>query len=149
MLSSQEEQIERRRVFAEDQSLPRQATTMHAFAQADAAMPRGRFSAVEAATVVGSNPTIDYPAGPAWSADPGSQCVEPPLGEDNPALEPSSCEAQATGPTSDAPTPLGQRDVGSFSSDDPTTTEGPAPPSASPRGARGLVVGSSPFRRRA
>jgi len=150
MLSSQEEQEERRRVFAPDQSLPNQASTFHQRAVADAAMPRGRFSAVEAATVVGANPTIDYPAGSAWSADPGAQCVEPPLGFDNPALEPSSCEAQAPGPTSDAPsTPLGQRDVGPFSAiGDPATTEGPAPPSASSRGARGLVVGSSPLRRR-
>src|SRR6516225_5582907 len=77
MLSSQEEQEERRRVFAPDQSLPNQASTFHQRAVADAAMPRGRFSAVEAATVVGANPTIDYPAGPAWSADPGAQCVEP------------------------------------------------------------------------
>ena len=106
MLSSQEEQEERRRVFAPDQSLPNQASTFHQRAVADAAMPRGRFSAVEAATVVGANPTIDYPAGSAWSADPGAQCVEPPLGFDNPALEPSSCEAQAPGPTSDAPSTL-------------------------------------------
>jgi hypothetical protein len=39
MLSSQEEQAERRRVFAQDQSLPRQATTMHAFAQAERQRP--------------------------------------------------------------------------------------------------------------
>jgi hypothetical protein len=152
MLSSQEEQIERRRVFAQDQSLPKQATTFHQHALADAQTPRGRFSAVEASYVVGTNPTIDYPAGPAWCADPGSQCVEPPLGLDNPALDyPSSAvlhpsPAEQLGPTSDAPSPLGQRDVGSFSSDDPTTG-GLASPSASPRGARGLV-GSSPFRRR-
>jgi hypothetical protein len=110
-------------------------------------MPRDRWSLaqVTTATVVGANPTIDYPAGPAWSADPGAQCVEPPLSWDNPALEPSSCEAQATGPMSDAPTPLGLRDVGPFSAiGDPATTEGPARPPASPRGARGLVVGSSP-----
>src|SRR6516225_6383114 len=102
MLSSQEEQEERRRVFAPDQSLPNQASTFHQRAVADAAMPRGRFSAVEAATVVGANPTIDYPAGPAWSADPGAQCVEPPLGLDNPALEVASIVStpQAPGPTS-------------------------------------------------
>jgi len=144
------EQQESRRVFAQDQSLPKQATTMHQFAQADALTPRGRFSAVDAATVVGAQPTIDYPAGPAWSADPGAQCVEPPLGFENPALEPSSTapDAQATGPTSaDAHSGDVQRtDVGSFSSDDPTT-EGIAPPSASPRGARGLVGSSPPLRR--
>jgi len=105
MLSRQEEQAERRRVFA-DQSLPNQATTMHQFAQADAQTPRGRFTQVDAATVVGANPTIDYPAGPAWSADPGAQCVEPPLGFDNPALEPSSCEAQAPDGPADPSAPL-------------------------------------------
>jgi len=114
-----EEQIERRRVFAQDQSLPNRATTFHQFAQADAQTPRGRFSAIDAATVVGANPTIDYPAGPTWSADPGAQCVEPPLGFDNPAFEPStallSSSDEATGPTSDDPSPLG-RGVGSLSS---------------------------------
>src|SRR6516165_7642874 len=107
-----EEQIERRRVFAQDQSLPKQATTFHQFAQADANTPRGRFSAVDAAYVIGSKPDVAsaYPAGPAWCADPGSQLLEPPLGLDNPALEPSADDvAQATGPTlADAPsTPLG------------------------------------------
>ena len=103
-LSRQEEMLERKltiendrkvreqqdRVFAPDQSLPRQATTMHAFALADAATPRGRYTAQERSTVVGANPVIDYPAGPAWCADPGSQLLEPPLGIDNPALEPST-----------------------------------------------------------
>ena len=149
-LKMRQEQEERPRIFAPDQSVPRQATTMHAFALADALTPRGRFSAVEAQVVVGANPTIDYPAGPAWCADPGSQLLEPPLGFDNPALEPSADDvAQATGPTlADAPsTPLGQRaHVGSFSSDDPAT-EGLAPPSVTPRAHRG-GVGSSPFRRR-
>ena len=111
------EQEERRRVFAQDQSLPNRASTYHQHAQSDAATPRGRFSAVEAATVVGANPTIDYPAGPAWCADPGSQLLEPPLGLDNPALEPStgflSSPVEAPGPAS-AEAPLsGQRtDVG-------------------------------------
>jgi hypothetical protein len=127
MLSSQEEQAERRRVFAQDQSVQRQATTMLAHAIADAAIPRGRFSAVEAATVVGANPVIDYPAGPAWSADPGAQCVEPPLGLDNPALtapvEASCFTQQATDPTSDDPSPLGH-DVGSLSHSGDMTADG-------------------------
>jgi hypothetical protein len=142
-----QQQEEQRRVFADQ--LPNQATTFYQRAQADAAMmPRDRYSLaqVTTATVVGSNPTIDYPAGPAWSADPGALCIEPPLGFDNPALEPSSsCSAQATGPTSDDPSPLG-RAVGPLSSDDPAT-EGLAPPSVTLRAQRG-GVGSSPFRRR-
>jgi hypothetical protein len=144
-------QEESRRVFAPDQSLPRGATTFHQFAVADADIPRGRFTAHERSTVVGSTPATDYPAGPAWSADPGAQCVEPPLGLDNPALELgplATDEARATGPTSDAlSTPLRQRDVGSLSSDDPAT-EGLAPPSASPRAQRGGAGSSPAFRRR-
>jgi len=93
---------QQRRVFAEDQSLPNRATTFHQFAQADAQPPRGRFSAVEAQVVVGANPVIDYPAGPAWCADPGSQLLEPPLDLDNPALEPLGLATEAQGNSGDA-----------------------------------------------
>jgi len=99
-------QEERRRVFAEDQSLPNRATTFHQFAQADAQTPRGRFSAVEAQVVVGANPVIDYPAGPAWCADPGAQLLEPPLGLDNPALDPQSMTTEGSGSGADAPLAL-------------------------------------------
>jgi hypothetical protein len=103
MLSSQEEQAERQRVFAQDQSVQRQATTMHAHAIADAATPRGRFSAVEAAYVVGSTATPQYPqASTPFQRDPVPD--EPPL-DDNPALEVASIVStpQAPDPTSDAP----------------------------------------------
>jgi hypothetical protein len=83
------EQEESRRVFA-DQSLPSRASTFHQHAQADADTPRGRFTAHERSTVIGSTALPVYPAGPAWCADPGAQCLEPPLGLDNPALEPSA-----------------------------------------------------------
>ena len=146
MLSRQEEDRDRRevlrndlrvrqqepRMFAQDQSLPNQATTFHQFAQADANVPRDRYAGVNAAHVVGSTPDIagDYPAGSAWCADPGSQLVEPPLGyeidrmPELEALSPASPSPQATGPTSDgdAHSPLlhlgeGQRaDVGPLSS---------------------------------
>ena len=153
MQNEQRVREEQQRVFAQDQSLPNRATTFHQFAQADAQTPRGRFSAIDAATVVGANPTIDYPAGPTWSADPGAQCVEPPLGFDNPAFEPStallSSSDEATGPTSDDPSPLGQRSgVGPFSAIDDPATEGLAPPSASPLAQRGGVGSSPAFRRR-
>ena len=101
MLSSQEEQAERRRVFAQDQSVQRQATTMHAFAQADAATTRGRFSAHEAATVVGAEPTINYPAASPHQHDPCGQ--EPPLGFEIDQLEPSFPSVQAPGEPADAP----------------------------------------------
>ena len=134
MLSRQEEERERRAVLQNDQlvqaerrrvfapNLPRQSSTLHQHAIADADTPRGRFSAVSAAYVVGSTPT-PATAYPAASAHPVPD--EPPLGyriDAMPDLEPSalsSCSAEQTGPTSvDAPSPLaGQRGVGSFSSE--------------------------------
>jgi hypothetical protein len=125
MLSSQEEQAERRRVFAQDQSIPRQATTFHQHALADAQTPRGRFSAEVASYVVGSKPDAAsaYPAAAAHQRDPVP--IEPSLGyridDLNPSdpVELSSFTQQAPDPTSaDAPNPLGQRaDVGSLSSE--------------------------------
>jgi hypothetical protein len=142
----QREQEERRGTFAPDQSIPREATTMHAFAVNDASIPLGRFSAISNAQVVGQG--ASYPAAGPHQHDPCG--TEPPLGfrvdamfPDNFALEPSADdEAQATGEPTHAP-PLAVKRVGSplSQSGDPATTEGPAPPSASPRGARGLVVG--------
>jgi hypothetical protein len=114
MLSSQEEQQERRRVFAQDQSVPRQGSTFHQHATADANIPRGRFSAVEAAYAVGSTATPQYPqASTPFQRDPVPD--ESPL-DDNPALEVASIVStpQAPDPTSDDPSPLG-RDVGSLS----------------------------------
>jgi hypothetical protein len=103
MRNEQRVREEQRRVFAPDQSEPKQATTMHQFAQADAETPRGRFSAVGAAYVVGSTAIPQYPAasGP-FQRDPVPD--EPPLG-DNPALELAS-PAQATGEPLSA-SPLG------------------------------------------
>jgi hypothetical protein len=101
MLSKHEDRIERERVlrndarvreqqgrvFAEDQSLPPQATTMHQFAVTDAEMPLGRFSAISNATVVGSTAIPQYPQASApFQCDPVGD--EPPLGLENPAFEP-------------------------------------------------------------
>src|SRR5262249_29243505 len=98
--SAQEEQAERRRVFAQDQSL--RAGTFHQHALAEAEPPRGRYSAIANAQVVGATALPNYPAcSPALAVQLPD---EPPLGFDNPALEPSSAlpsVAQATGPTSD------------------------------------------------
>jgi hypothetical protein len=111
MLSSQEEQQERQRVFAQDQSL--RSSTFHQHAQADADTPRGRFTSHERSTVIGSTALPVYPAGPAWCADPGSQCVEPPLGLDNPALEqPSTLSpVEDSAPVSAAPSSIHAADV--------------------------------------
>jgi len=93
----QREQEETRSVYAPGQSLPKQATTFHQHALADAETPRGRFSAVSAAYVVGSEPIPRYPqaSGP-FQHDPVPD--EPPLGLDNPALDPGPdvSPAQAT-----------------------------------------------------
>ena len=88
MLSSQEEQIERRRVFAQDQSLPKQATTFHQFAQADANTPRGRFSAVDAAYVIGSKPDVAGAYHPAAAHQRDPCGPEPSLGYAIDALDP-------------------------------------------------------------
>jgi hypothetical protein len=108
-LSVRQQQEESRRVFAQDQSLPNQATTFHQFAQADAETPRGRFTQVDAATVVGANPFPNYPAAAAHQRDPVPD--EPALGYAIDDLNPSdpvevfsSFTQQATDPTSaDAP----------------------------------------------
>jgi hypothetical protein len=144
MLSSQEEQAERRRVFAQDQSVQRQATTMHQFAQADAQTPRGRFSQIDAAYVVGSTALPQYPqASTPFQRDPVPD--EPPLSaHDNPALEVASIVStpQAPDPTSDDPSPLG-RDVGSLSQ-----SGDPAPEVLAQRISQPQRVGSPvPYRR--
>ena len=98
MLSSQEEQAERQRVFAQDQSL--RGSTFHQHALADANTPQGRFSAHAAAFVIGSKPDVAsaYTAAGAHQADPCG--LEPPLGyainELEPVVSPPPV-AQATG----------------------------------------------------
>ena len=109
--SHQDEQKLRRDTFDHDMRLRNQGSTFHQHAQADAQTPRGRFSAVETTYVVGSKPTIAYPAAGAHQADPVRP--EPPLGYRVDDLEPLRPEeAQAPEPTS---APLSPRDVGSLS----------------------------------
>jgi len=145
MLSSQEEQAERRRVFAQDQSLRNQGSTFHQHALADAETPRGRFSAVSAAHVVGSKAGIasSYPA--ASSAHQTELPPEPALGYRVDELEPLAppVEAQAPGPTSDDPSPLG-RGVGLLSRIGDPAREFPSPPGTS----SDVNAGSLPLRRR-
>ena len=112
MLESQIDQAERRRVLDNDRKV-RESGTMHAHALADAQIPRGRFSAIDNAEVVGAKPFTNYPAAAAHQADPVPD--EPPLGfaidELEPTVSPPPVEAQAPDPTSLPP--LG--DVGSLS----------------------------------
>ena len=121
-LKVQQQQEERRRTFAQDQSVPNPGSTFHAHAIAEAAMPRGRFSAVEASNVIGSTPLPQYPA--ASAAHQIQLPDEPPLSYDNPALEVASLVStpQAPDDPADAPsTPDVQRAGSSLSqSGDPT-----------------------------
>ena len=90
MLSNQEEMAERKSILENDRRVREQGgSTFLDHTHNDVG---GRFAAVSNPTVVGTapNPASVYPQGPAWCADPGSQCVEPPLGYDNPALDPSA-----------------------------------------------------------
>jgi len=148
MLESQIDQHERREVQRNDQLVRRQqGGTFHQHAVADAATPHGRFTQVNAATVVGATAVPQYPA--ASSAHQIQLPDEPPLGLDNPALEPvASPSAQATGPTSDGDAPpasTGEQraDVGS-----PSQTGGPPEgPNPSLQGQRGLAGSPSRYRR--
>ena len=62
----------------------------------------GRFAAISSPQIVGSTPIAKYEGAPNWSHDPVPS--EPPLGFDNPALNPSALEqprALATPPNPD------------------------------------------------
>jgi hypothetical protein len=115
MLSRQEEDRERRETLLNDQRVREQGGTMHAFAEAEAGTPRGRFSAVETTYVVGSKADVASAYSAASSAHQTELPPEPPTGyridELDPgpfspasALEPSVlAEAQATGDAVIAP----------------------------------------------
>jgi hypothetical protein len=101
MLSKHEEQRERRETLLNDQRVREQGSTFHQFAEADARTPRGRFSAVDAATVVGAQPTVNYPAAAAHQHDPCGQ--EPPTGyctDAMPELEATSSAPERSKTTS-------------------------------------------------
>jgi hypothetical protein len=161
MLSSQEEQHERRAVQANDARVKEQSRTgtFMSHAQADAEIP-GRFAAISNAFVVGSKPDIAgaYPA--ASFAHQTQLPDEEPLGFDNPALEPLAHAPSSQGqlgepdvpPLAGAPLPnpapafggIG-RGAGLGLSRDPAGVSFPSPPVTS----RDVSAGSHPtFRRR-
>ena len=148
-----EQRVREGRVFAPDQSLPREATTFHQFAQADAEIPRGRFTAHERSSVTGATPAPSYPPASAWCADPGSQLLEPPLGLENPAFDPgpevsparplpNPAPADATSSSDDCDDE--RRDAGLGLSGDPAGVSFPSPPGTS----SDVVAGSPPPLRR-
>jgi hypothetical protein len=92
----QREQEERRRTLDNDRRVreQQQGATLSDFATAEAAEDRGRFTAHEKSTVVGStpNPATAYPQGPAWSATELPD--EPPLGVSVEDHEPTGTAAE-------------------------------------------------------
>jgi hypothetical protein len=118
MLSSQEEQHERRETLENDRKIREQTGTFLSHTHIDDA--GGRFVAVNAATIVGQTPAPNYPAAsPSWQIQLPD---EPPLGFDNPALDETStspASVEATGGAESAPL-------------SPSSVERPAPPSSSP-----------------
>ena len=151
--ASVREQAEHRRVYAPDQSLPKQSSTYHQHAITDADIPRGRFSAIANAQVVGATAVPSYPAcSPALAVQLPD---EPPLSPDeNFAFEPSAVlmtsVEQLHNPASGEATPslLGadveRRDAGLGLSSDPALVSFPSQPAAS----SDVKAGSHPFRRR-
>jgi hypothetical protein len=98
-------QDEKRATLANDIRQP--PATLHAFAQIEAEMPRGRFTATERATVIGVGPP-SYPQLPAsspWAADPVP--AENPLNLDVNAMPPCGepHEIAASIAAQDAPPP--------------------------------------------
>jgi hypothetical protein len=96
---AQREQIERRRVLANDHRVKEQSGTFLSHTHMDEG---GRFAQVTNAQVVGADPIPNYPAAAPHQRDPVP--IEPPLGYRIDELEPSMAfvEAQAGGPA-DAP----------------------------------------------
>ncbi len=86
--SHQKEQLERLEILLSDRKAlrPDKPDTLHNHQASDLALEQqGRFA--KASTVVGTTPTVQYPAGPNWSAGPAPG-VEPPLAFDVNELEP-------------------------------------------------------------
>jgi hypothetical protein len=78
------------RVQQQKQSEP--PATLHAFSVAEADTPRGRFTSIEKATVIGVSPANTYPKGPDWTADPVPKTE--PLNYDINAMEPVGTVAE-------------------------------------------------------
>jgi hypothetical protein len=113
MLSSQEERRERKEVMRQDADLRKrqeeaerrakdQSGTFFSHTHADEIGGGGRFAAVNPATVVGAQPLPVYPQLPSsspWSGQQPEPGIEPPLGFENPAFEPSTSNVfvEATG----------------------------------------------------
>ena len=139
MLSSQEEQAERKSVMLNDARLKEQQRGSTFLAQTHNDVG-GRYGAAQPSPyVIGSTPTPIYPQASApFQHDPVG--LEPPLGPDPADPEPFHSPVQATGPTQSD-----RARVGPSSDTDGPAPEGPIP---SHSGKHGHAAGPShPFRR--
>jgi hypothetical protein len=149
MLSKQEEILERKRTLENDRRLREQQGSSF-FHQTHIDDAGGRFAAISNPHIVGTSPVPNYPAASApFQFDPVPN--EPPLGWDNPALEPSagllhSPVEQLPNPASPS-TPLDVEGAGLGLSQtgDPTGVDTSQPSSTF---ITNVNVGSSPLRRR-
>ena len=151
MLENQIDQAERRATLRNDLKVREQAQggTFHQHALADAQTPRGRFSAVANAYVVGSKPDVAsaYPAAASHQADPVG--TEPPLGFEIDRLELGlPTEAQATDDPADAPSTSVSPSSMSEPAGSSLSSDGPAPEVFPAPGKRGHAAEPSPFPRR-
>jgi hypothetical protein len=76
---SERELTHEKRATLDNDIRQQQKPTFHSFAQAEADAPRGRFTTVKKATVIGVGPP-SYPKGPDWTVDPVPK--EEPWGAD-------------------------------------------------------------------
>jgi hypothetical protein len=98
MLESQIDQHERKQVLRNDLKVRQQQEQSGTYLSQTHSDLGGRFSVVDAQTVVGADPIPAYPAAAAHQRDPVGQ--EPALGYRIDELEPSFPSVQAPDPTS-------------------------------------------------
>jgi hypothetical protein len=154
-----EEQRERREYIEDERRKRQQPSTLHQHAIADAETDRGRFTAIERATVIGSTPLPQYPQLPSgpWSGE-DLVGIEPPLGFEIHAMasidpSPVFIPVEAPGPASaDAPSVLTVPDVqradaGQLSDPLPSAMAAggaPVPSATSPDVEQGGAASSNP-----
>jgi len=148
MLSSQEEQEDRRRTMQNDALVREQTGTMHAHATAEAAIPRGRYSQVTTENVVGAKAGIASAYGACSPALAVQLPPENPLGYAIDDLDPGPVSpAQGLGdlPSGDAPSTLPS--VGAQRGGRSPPIDGSAPEVLPASGKRGHAAEPSTLRR--
>lgn len=100
-MSTKAEQAERKALAGSTS-----ATTYFHQAQIGRALdePGGRFRAKDT-IVTGNEPSVDYPAGPDWTSNGAGVGLEPPLGIDVDALEPTGTPSEVAASLAGAEAP--------------------------------------------